>query len=181
MKNELYYQKLKLYKTIESFIKTLDYPLTFSNDISFYNHNKDYNCYAYALGLRIIDDYPFLADNGLSIYNPGTISSLKRTEYDETNLIDALLADCDLLGIECRETNVDSKIDKGMAKIAVYIESDDTYQDRDFHFARLNKNGIWSNMEGSGGPVFCLGRGRENVCNIYGYDFLGAYTLRKKR
>ena len=65
------------------------------------------------------------------------------------------------------------------AKVGVYISSNKRVLYRDFHFVRQNNDGIWSNMKFAGGPVVEMGR--ELPEKIENYDFLGVYSLRKKR
>lgn len=65
------------------------------------------------------------------------------------------------------------------SKVGIYISSLRECLYRDFHFVRHNSDGVWSNIQYNGGPVFKLGY--DNIEYIPGYDFLGAYTLRKKK
>ncbi len=170
--------KTRVINILRTYVDAIRYPLSYECDRSFYHGNKNFNCYAYALGLRRLDNFKSLLNNKLSIYNPGTISSFETILYDEEKLIKAFLEDCYILGLECKPTNLNSNVSSNSSKIAIYIEPEEEPV-RDFHFARLNNNGIWSNMKCSGGSVFMLGE--DNIEDIPGYNFLGTYALRKKR
>lgn len=171
--------KKRVLYSLKNYVNMINYPLSYKDDFCFYNKNFNFNCYAYAMGFKRLDNFKSLSNNGLSVYNPGTISNFDNIFYDEIKLIKAFLEDCYVLGIECKPTSIDSNISNDVSKIAIYIEPSDENIVRDFHFARLNSNGIWSNMNGAGGNVTILGD--DNIENIPGYDFLGAYTLRKKK
>lgn len=171
--------KKRLLYILRNYVKMINYPLSYKDDSRFFYENSNFNCYAYALGLRALDNFDFLIEEDLSIYNPGTISSFSNILYSEKSLIRSFLSDCKVLGIECVPTSVDSKMINNTAKVGVYISSNKRVLYRDFHFVRQNNDGIWSNMKFAGGPVVEMGR--ELPEKIENYDFLGVYSLRKKR
>ena len=138
--------KTRIINILRTYVKAISYPLSYERNCSFYNRNKNFNCYAYALGLWRLDNFKSLSDNKLSIYNPGTISIFENIHYNEEKLIKAFLEDCYVLDLECIQTDFESRISSDSTKIAVYIE-DEEQRIRDFHFARLNYDGIWSDRK----------------------------------
>ena len=176
--------KKKILSSLRKEIELINYPLSYANDFNDFNNNLNFNCYAYALGLKTKDDFEFVLKSALSIYDPGTISGFDTIDekklilYDEKKLIEAFFADCDVLGIKCISTSIDSNVSSDASKVAIYIEPKSEII-RDFHFARQNIDGTWSNMVGAGGPVSVLYD--NEVERIPGYNFLGAYSLKKKK
>lgn len=175
------YDKARLWYTLRQNVRSNTYPLLYRADKRFYNGNYAFNCYAYALGLKVLNrNYSFLLKEGLCIYNPGTISGFVDINHNETGLISSVMDDCDVLGLEFKPSDIDAPILSDMSKIAIYIQPcDNVLRARDFHFARLNVNGKWSHMMGFGGCVEKLTT--YEVEHMPNYNYLGVYSLRKKK
>ena len=100
---------------------------------------KRFNCYAYAM--RICMDLS-------QYYNctwPGFISEGAKNNYKDTkkSLLKHFKKDCESLGLKVLPTTISEEIQKNEYKIAVYL-----YKGRDFHFARQDSNGNWSEKDG---------------------------------
>ena len=79
--------KKRLLYILRNYVKMINYPLSYKDDSRFFYENSNFNCYAYALGLRALDNFDFLIEEDLSIYNPGTISSFSNILYSIFYLI----------------------------------------------------------------------------------------------
>ena len=120
----------------------------------------DNNCYYYALDLKkpkIFQDtyneifYELFSNQLGSIGN----ISLPR-HFTEEDLLKALYADLDALGIQSYESSIDKKPEHGGYKIAVYIRDKSDYSRPDFHFIRQNKDGSWSEKRGNDNTIYIV-------------------------
>jgi len=94
-------------------------------------HN--YNCYAYALQLRV----PLIAYEGVN-YQPGFLSNSTPANevYNQEQLLRGFLSDCEFLGLKTEETDVDSPLMKSAYKIMVCHYKPAI---QDFHFGKVKK------------------------------------------
>jgi hypothetical protein len=115
-----------------------------SNDSCYTLDPYNYNCYAYALQLRI----PLIAYEDIN-YQPGFLTNATPCNkvYDQQSLLTGFLSDCEFLGLKAEETETDSPLMKSAYKIMV-CHYDPAIQD--FHFVRQNKDGNWSHIESWG-------------------------------
>ena len=174
--------KRKILEDLRCDLMSLSYPLSFKDDYSFYSRHGGYNCLAYSLGLKVKDNYVYLKKNGLFLYTPGTISYFKNGfVQDADSLVRAFLDDCNVLNLSYEEVDISSPLEDDSNKVAIYIKPHKfkglEFGFEDFHFARQNKDGLWSHKTGYLGDVSYV----RDVKNIPEYNFLMAYSLKKKR
>lgn len=129
---------------------------------------KKFNCYAYAM--RICMD--------LDAYNiiPGFISRGKANDYRDTKeyTLKYFKEDCKALELQLFPTDLEEEINENEYKIAVYVNPD-----YDFHFARQDSNGEWSEKNGWRNPIKTLKP--EDVTETEdGYEFIGMFRVSKK-
>lgn len=78
-------------------------------------------------------------------FNPGCFSGIKKINTRD-KLLEALYNDLDVLNIKYND-----KLDNDhLYKVAVFQE---ILPEPDFHFSRLNGNGLWSCKNGIGGEI----------------------------
>lgn len=144
---------------------------SYRKDRTYYNLNKNSNCYAYAFRFDMPDyfekSFKISEAEGFS-YFPGCFSHI----YDITTkgkLLEALYSDLDVLKISYDKFNM-----KDTYQVALYQEM---FYDRgempDFHFWRQNGNGLWSCKYGLGGNVI---KRDEPSCMI-GYSLVKKLTI----
>lgn len=171
----------KILSSLTSSVNNGCYPRKFDSDKKYYERYCSYhNCYAYAMGLKINILYNYLLrQNGIHIFEPGVISAFKSSYNKEhSSLIESVYADCDALGLEFNFGS-DNNVSSEEMKIAIYEEPDGGFlSGGDFHFARLNVDG-WSHVPGFGYAPERLTE--KDVANMERYNFLGIYSLKKKR
>ncbi len=172
--------KIKILTSLRKDIKENKYPLSYIKDFSFYHQNPNFNCYAYALGLKTPNKYFNLRWDGLNIYNPGTISQFKIIIYDEKTLIESFLSDCDILGFDIINSTINDTISDNYFKVSIYLEENQDSFFRDFHFMRQNEDGTWSHMKSVGGIVTLVSDAELSKCNG-NYNYLSTYALKKKK
>lgn len=138
-----------------------------------YNPNewneKEFNCYAYALGICMnFDDFDRIV--------PGFLSRGILNDYNDTKeeTIQYFKYDCEILGYKVTETTLDEKIGKNGYKIAAYVS-----EYRDFHFVRQDSNGNWSEKRGWGGKIE-IRKEEDIVKNSDKYEFIGIFIVSKK-
>lgn len=129
---------------------------------------KKFNCYAYAI-------QACMNLSGRDIW-PGFIFNGKENDYQDTKdcVLDYFKKDCEALGLQAFPTTIKEKISKTEYKIAVYIKEGD-----DFHFARQDSNGKWSEKDGWTGRIRKIDEEYVDE-NIEGYEFIGVFRLSKK-
>lgn len=130
---------------------------------------KSFNCYAYAM--RIFMNLMYV---GYSI-EPGFISRGKANgcRYTKKYILDYFKKDCEALGLQVLPTNLEED-NENEYKIAVYVKPG-----RDFHFARQDSNGNWSEKNGWWDKIKTLKP--EDVTKTYdGYKFIGMFKVSKK-
>jgi len=129
---------------------------------------KRFNCYAYAM--RICMD--------LSGYNiwPGFISMGQENDLEDTkeSVLEHFMEDCKCLGLKVSSTTISAKIQKNEYKIAVYVD-----EGEDFHFARQDSNGKWSEKNGWGKVIEILDE-KDVPKDENGYKFIGIFKVSKK-
>ena len=128
-----------------------------------YNEGKwpyDNNCYYYALDLKrpkIFQDtyneifYEFFSNQIGSI---GNVSL--PTYFTEQDLLKALDADLEALGIISYESSIDKKPEHGGYKIAIYIRDKTDYSKPDYHFIRQNEDGTLSEKRGYNDSIYIV-------------------------
>lgn len=129
---------------------------------------KSFNCYAYAM--RICMDL-FAYD-----INPGFISRGKSNDYrcTEEYTLKYFKEDCKALGLQLLPTDLEEEINENEYKIAVYVKPG-----MDFHFARQDSNGEWSEKNGWRKPIEVL-KTDDVTKNENGYEFIGMFKVSKK-
>lgn len=167
-------------------------PLKYEDDYDIFDQSRslfsddglNYNCYSYALGLQTPDDFIYLRENKLHLYEPGTMSCFRRVSRNIKDLVKGFLDDCTILELECIESQIDAPLDINTNKVAIYILRN-PFCDKsisDFHFIRQNTDGSWSHKLGYRYGVSVIQMDNiEYLLSDRGYSFLGAYTLRKKK
>ena len=137
--------KLEYDELLELYIKYLIVRQSIMNKIPSYRKDYKYyvndrlgNCYAYAFRFDLPDyfDMAFreVHNNGF-YFNPGCFSGIKKINTRD-KLLEALYND---------ELDNDH-----LYKVAVFQE---ILPEPDFHFSRLNSNGLWSCKNGIGGEI----------------------------
>lgn len=109
------------------------------------------NCYAYALDLNI-------SDKKAQVFIPGRISNQYSNGFvmSTRNLLAGVKRDLDFLGIPFR-SNDNLELKEGEYRIAIYYSLDFTLS-VEFHFARQDSNGNWSEKLGWEGKVKKAGK-----------------------
>lgn len=132
--------------------------------------DKSFNCYLYVLraclDVRIYDNYIV----------PGFLSRGQVNDYRNLKscLLEYFMEDLEELGLNAVKTTVESKVVPESYKIAVYVK-----EKRDFHFARQDSNGKWSQKPGWIKNIELLDSNDVSK-NIDGYQFLGVFRISKK-
>lgn len=107
---------------------------------------------------------------------PGFICKGKENDYRDTKdcVVTYFKEDCKVLGLQVLPTTVKEKIGANEYKIAVYVKEGD-----DFHFARQDSNGKWSEKDGWNGNIRNID---EEDVDEYdeGYEFIGVFKVSKK-
>jgi hypothetical protein len=139
---ELYIRYLKIRRSIISKVPS------YRKDYKYYVNDRLGNCYAYAFRFDLPDyfDTAFreVHENGF-YFNPGCFSGVRKINTRD-ELLEALYDDLDVLNIKYSdETDSDY-----LYKVAVFQE---IFPQPDFHFSRLNSNGLWSCKNGIGGEI----------------------------
>lgn len=114
-----------------------------------FGKNINTNCYAYVLDLAIPDPKQ-------EIFIPGCISDYSSEKVVWDNITGNVKKDFDFLGIQYREDD-SSALKPGEYRIALYYIP--TFHDMplDFHMARQDENGEWSEKTGWNGTVQKIG------------------------
>ena len=179
---------LTIYSKLETLnkISNLINPFT-----SKWKNNEETNCYAYALGMDLSreDIYPF------ERFNPGTFSDhYLDNPFTKGELLSFIESDLDYLGIDFKEVDPDYRLKLNEWKMAVMISSEFSFDEqRDFHFLRQTKPGIWSHKKGFDTiPTVLDSRGKpimnpvtsiietDGLFTSTKYDYLKTLCLRKK-
>ena len=139
---ELYIRYLKIRQGMMNKIPS------YRNDYKYYVNSRNTNCYAYAFRFDLPDyfDEAFKYFDSIGFYfEPGCFSNIFDIN-SESKLLEALYSDLNILGIKYSD-----KIDSDyLYKVAVFQE---ILPEPDFHFSRLNSNGLWSCKNGIGGEI----------------------------
>ena len=145
---ELYIRYLKVRQSMMSKIPS------YNKDYKYYINDRRSNCYGYAFRFDMPDyfDYAFkYFDSNGFYFEPGCFSNM----YDintESTLLEAIYRDLDTLEIKYCE-DLDNEY---LYKVAIFQEHSYLYDSDDipdFHFSRLNSNGLWSCKNGIGGGI----------------------------
>jgi len=132
--------------------------------------DKNFNCYLYALRACMNFDY-----YGFWIA-PGFISRKLENDYKNTKkfTLEYFKEDCEALGLQVLPTKVENPIGANEYKIAVYVK-----YGRDYHFARQDSNGKWSEKDGWNKEIEIL-KEEDVTKNQKGYNFIGVFRVSKK-
>ena len=131
--------------------------------------DKNFNCYLYALRACMNFDY-----FGYKIA-PGFIFKEieSKPKFDKEYVLRYLKKDCEILGLNILPSKIDEPIGENEYKIAVYV-----FERRDYHFARQDSNGNWSEKDGWNKEIEIL-KQEEVAKNQDGYEFIGIFRLSK--
>lgn len=112
---------------------------------------KKLNCYAYALNIPITDERK-------EIFFPGCIcdKNASKDMWTGNDIIEGIKKDLDFLKISYRED--DGNIEKNEWKIAIYFVPSFHDMPIDFHVARLDDDGYWSEKTSWKGKVRRIGK-----------------------
>ena len=131
--------------------------------------NKSFNCYAYALqvcmNIELFDVWP------------GFIGS-EKNDYRDTKscILKYFYKDCEQLSLQVKSSDLDEVISDNEYKVAIYLK-----RGKDFHFARQDSDGNWSEKVGWIGGIRKLKQSEVLMnCDDFGYKFIGVYRLSKK-
>ncbi len=129
-----------------------------------------FNCYTYALRACMnfeLRDYVIV---------PGFISRGEENDYIDTKeyVLQYFKEDCEALGLQAIPTELEEKIGANEYKIAVYVENG-----WDYHFARQDSNGNWSEKDGWFKKIEIL-KQEDVTKNEDGYEFIGIFRVSKK-
>jgi len=135
---------------------------------------KEFNCYAYALRacMNFNDD---VKETGV-FPRPRFISRVQRFSYKVTKerVLTYFKEDCEALGLQAFPTELEEPIGTNEYKIAVYVK-----KGSDYHFARQDSDGNWSEKNGWSNEIKILKK--EDVTkNEDGYKFIGIFRVSKK-
>lgn len=163
-------EKERKIQLIRESIKQNRYPLNYE----WRSLYEDSNCYSYALGSGYKED----RHSDEYIYNLGCMSGYDPPK-DNKEAEEAFMSDMQVLGIKVKKSNLWEEIQEGEWKVALFFGYyfDDYFEIafRDFHFARQNINGNWSNKEFIDGPVKELGSIPEYCTEL---ELVGYYILK---
>lgn len=133
--------------------------------------DKNFNCYLYAM--RACMNFDFF---GYKIA-PGFISEQiveSKPKFDKEYVLLHLKKDCEILGLNIVPSKIDEPIGANEYKIAVYV-----FEGRDYHFARQDSNGKWSEKDGWRKEIEVLED--DEVAKDQGqYKFIGIFRVSKK-
>lgn len=131
-----------------------------------------FNCYAYAMRM-LVDFWEYNYNN---MIRPGIISGCIKEPYqfEKENILQCFKKDCKALGLKVLPTNLEEQISENEYKIAVYV-----WEGRDYHFARQDSNGEWSEKNGCRKPIEVL-KTDDVTKNENGYQFIGMFKVSKK-
>ncbi len=139
---ELYIKYLKIRQSMMNKIPSI------RNDYKYYVNDIGSNCYAYAfrfdLPLYFATSFDRELGDAFDFY-PGCFCGIHNI-YTSEDLLNGLYGDLDILGIKYS----DKLDDNHLYKVAVFFESEFLGINNipDFHFWRLNGNGMWSCKNG---------------------------------
>jgi len=135
---------------------------------------KNFNCYAYAL--RACFDFNEKIKKKGVFPRPSFISSVQRDVFKITkkHTLEYLKKDCEALGLQLFPAELDEQIDDNEYKIAVYVKTG-----YDYHFARQDSDGNWSEKNGWDDGIEVLKK-EDVVKSQCGYKFVGIFEVAKK-
>ena len=130
---------------------------------------KRFNCYAYAMRICM----------NLSGFNvrPGFICEKKDYKITEKCTLKYFLEDCEALGLQANPTTLEEPLSQNEYKIAVYVR--EMKYNSDFHFARQDDNGKWSEKNGWNKEITTLSE-EKLMKNENGYKLIGVFKVSKK-
>lgn len=144
--------------------KLKEYP-SVKEEIDYYMNTSDINCYGYALRLKLPkyfkESFYQVMDFNIFDIDPGVLSGITDIST-ERKLLNAIYSDLDILKIDYTT----DKYDLSPYKIAVFQDTKQKYVTSgfppDYHFCRLNKEGIWTYKNGYEGDVIASDKPTSN-------------------
>lgn len=124
------------------------------------------NCYAYSLDLAI-------SDKKQEIFIPGCIHDYNSETDIWSDVTSKVKQDLDFLNISYRDDD-STKLQPGEYRIAIYYIPSPHDLPIDFHFARQDENGEWSEKKGWDGPVQKIGI-KGNLPPVYSKELYGIF------
>ena len=129
-----------------------------------FNNTIHANCYAYALNMNI-------PDKNEEVFIPGCISNKNAAELRTTHdIVNAVIKDLDFLGIKYRIADNSTVCNSKEYRIAIYSAPSVPKCPLNFHFARQDCNGEWSEKKGWTGDVQKIGK-RGNTPPTFGSGY----------
>lgn len=166
---------LNLYKKyLQLLLKYQEAIPCLENDIKL----KNVSCYLYALGLNIPTIFKNTYESLLPWQfgaDPGEISGYDAfiDGWTDTELLDRLYADLDTLEIKAYRSTVNAPNKHNGYKIACFLDKDG----KDFHFARQNQDGIWSQKIGFDNRIYLSDNPKAFLDKIHKYKYELIRTL----
>lgn len=169
-------------EVVELYVKYLKYQVQLSTNYPKFNSNpkgfKYGNCYTYALDLKCPDifwnKYKLFYEIGMD-FDVGLVS--KRKLYVENSnermLLDSFYKDCEALNILVFDSHLNDDLKHNGYKILMFKDWDIGYT-YDYHFVRVNKDGVLSHMNGHNGNVEIL-----QSLRFRHYEFVKAFEIVK--
>lgn len=150
----------KLEELMELYVEYLKRWVYFSTNHPIFEENpegfKYGNCYTYAMGYRCPDIF---REQAKVICQPMDydvgfwwINSVYLANDCATMLVDNFYKDCDALNIEVFDSDVNTNPSHGGYNIFLFADEDIAF-DYDFHFLRLNSEGVLSEKDGYDGEI----------------------------
>ena len=161
-------------KDLDKFIKKVKRKVRRQKFPAIYNpkswNGKYYNCYLYALRARTnVKNMEWYVVPGF--ISNGRVNYLMTTE----NLVKHFMEDLSELGLKAVKTSARSRPRPNSYKIAIYVNE----VKKDFHFARQDSNGQWSEKMGWKNGIHLLDVNDVSK-NIGEYKFVGVFRVSKK-
>lgn len=133
---------------------------------------KNISCYLYALGLSIPSIFKNVYETLIPWQfgaDPGEISGYDffLNGWTEAEFLDRLYADLDTLKIKAYPSTINAEVKHNGYKIACFLGK----YNKDFHFARQNINGLWSQKIGFNDRLYLSDNPMSFLDKISHYNF----------
>ena len=136
------------------------------------------SCYLYALGLSIPSIFKGVYETLISWQcgaDPGEISGYTAfiDSWTEQEFLERIYADFDSLKIDVYPSTINAPIKHDGYKIACFLDKDG----EDYHFARQNVNGLWSQKLGFADKIYLSDNPMAFLDDIHNYKYELIRTL----